>query len=190
MRGGQNKTHGMVGRYDRLDSFRDGSLHGPHCLAWESGNRIMLTGDGGAVTLAYQIGEERIREQVVLDYLPNHYGGARLFFLCPGCGRRVRFLYLRWGRFRCRHCGRLNYRSQQQNRDELEPYHKAVKLLRGKFKVSEEQIPVPMDLPGFLPPRPKGMHWSTYRRLLLELDHRKDEYYSRFMAGARRVLGW
>ena len=140
--------------------------------------------------LAYRTGEGRVQERVALDYLPNHYGGARPFFLCPGCGRRVRFLYQRWGRFRCRYCARLNYRSQQENRDGLATYHKAVKLLRGPFRLNGDQLPVPMDLPGFIPPRPKGMHWRTYSRLCLELDQLKQDYLSRFMAEARRVLGW
>jgi hypothetical protein len=40
--------------------------------------------------------------------------GARLFWLCPGCNERASILYRRWGRFRCRHCHGLTYRSAQQ----------------------------------------------------------------------------
>lgn len=177
-----------MGRCDRLDSFKDGVLHGPHVLSWASGNKITLTGDGCTAALDYQIGAERVRERVALDSLPNRYGGARTFFLCPRCGRRARFLYLRWGRFLCRACGRLNYRSQQHTKDGMLPYYKAAKLLREKFRVAPELIPVPMELPGFIPPRPKGMHWETYWRLYRELDRLKQEYYAAFLAEARRIL--
>jgi hypothetical protein len=49
--------------------------------------------------------------------------GARLFWLCPGCSRRAAILYYRGGgllsrqpgRFRCRACHGLTYRSCQQS---------------------------------------------------------------------------
>lgn len=190
MRGGQNRTHGTVGRCDRLDSFRDGVLLGPHSITWPSGSRIRLTGESGIVTLDYRVDGKPVHERITLDHLPNRYGGARTFFLCPGCGRRVRYLYLRWGRFRCRSCGRLNYRSQQHTKGDMLPYYRAAKLLRKRFRVAPELIPVPMDLPGFIPPRPKGMHWETYWRLYRELDRLKEEYHAAFMAEARRILNW
>lgn len=123
-----------------------------------------------------------------VERVPNHYGGERPFFLCPRCSRRVRFLYPARGLWLCRTCGRLNYASQQNNRDELAPYWKAVKLLRATFRLTD--IPVPMDLPYCVPPRPKGMHMTTYLRHMRKLEGLKREYLASFLARAKVILGW
>lgn len=48
-----------------------------------------------------------------------HFGGRRWWMLCPRCASRVGRLYLERGRFRCRSCHDLRYRSSQQaHRDE------------------------------------------------------------------------
>jgi hypothetical protein len=53
------------------------------------------------------------REHVAVARRALRYG-ARLFWVCPGCNRRAAILYRRWGRFRCRHCHGLTYRSAQE----------------------------------------------------------------------------
>lgn len=185
-RGGQNRTHGTVEYCDRLDSFRDAAQSGRYTAAWSSGNAIVLTVGEDAVWLAYQAGRGAVSEQVALSKLPNHYGGARPFFLCPGCGRRVRFLYLRWERFRCRHCARLNYLSQQTAHDEFQPYRQAVKLLRQRFGL--EDVPCPMDLPHFEPERPHRMREATFFRLKCRLWRLTDQYRHRFITRAKAFL--
>ena len=122
-----------------------------------------------------------------LSMVPNRYGGVRPFFLCPDCGRRVRFLYLRWGRLHCQVCARLNYKSQQVTPDGLEAYYKGVKLLRERFHV--ERVPVPLDFYGFFPPKPKGMHWATYSRLCGELRRLQEEYIAVFFITAAAFFG-
>ena len=82
----------------------------------------------------------------------------------------------------------MNYKTQQAAHDEFVPYHKAVKLLRERFKL--ERTPIPMELFGFIPPRPKGMHWATYWRLLAELYHLQEAYHAAFMSRACAMLGW
>lgn len=156
------RTHGTVEHCTRLDSFNLGES--PSC---------------------------RVNGQYVeISRVPNNYGGTRPFFLCPCCGRRVRFLYSRQGRYRCRACNRLNYQSQQATRDEFTPYRKGVKLLRERFKLDREQIPVPIDFYAFIPPRPTGMHWRTYWRLFKELLYLQDEYMRKFIAVSCTFFGW
>ena len=122
-----------------------------------------------------------------LSMVPNRYGGVRPFFLCPDCGRRVRFLYLRWGRLHCRVCAGLNYKSQQTAKDEFMAYREGVKLLRNRFNV--ERVPIPIDFPTFIPPRPKGMHWKTYSRLCGELRQLQGAYLAGFFATANAFFG-
>lgn len=169
--GGQNRTHGMVERYDRIDSFK-------------------LADAQGVADLSYRFNGQLVRRRIELLRVDNHYGGTRPFFLCPRCGGRVRFLYFRFELFRCRTCNQLNYQSQQVTRDDLYPYYKGVKLLRKRFKLNEAQIPVPIDFPKINPSRPRGMHWRTYWLLYKELVSLQNEYSNRFIAQGYAFFGW
>jgi len=54
-------------------------------------------------------------QTVNLEQTPAHFGGSRVWFLCPGCGRRSGRLYLppRAASFLCRLCHDLTYESAQ-----------------------------------------------------------------------------
>lgn len=188
MGGGGNKTHGQIEKFPKLDSFRVSDIEGAFTVNWPSGGSIRIEATPDIMRLLYRYRGEAIQEPVRISTVPNNYGGARAFFLCPGCGRRVRFLYLRWGRFRCRGCARLNYRSQQLTKDEFYPYDAAVKLLCERFRVPEDQIPVPMDLPYFIPERPKGMRWATYCALMERYGVLRNQYRSAFTSRAMWIL--
>jgi hypothetical protein len=56
---------------------------------------------------------EPIQDPISLDQTNGGPGWKRLWFLCPGCGKRVAILYLGWKYFRCRHCLGLVYPSQK-----------------------------------------------------------------------------
>lgn len=73
------------------------------------------------------------------------------------CGRRCRILY-GGSLYRCRRCHGLKYESQyepayQRAINQADNLRKRVGGGRGAF--DEEPFP----------PKPKGMHWKTYRRL-------------------------
>ena len=75
------------------------------------------------VVLRYQVlgpGGQRdpIDEGILLDRTKGGPGWQRLWFLCPGCGKRVAILYLKKYYFRCRHCFGLVYQSQKMTRSE------------------------------------------------------------------------
>jgi len=91
-----------------------------------------------------------------------HYGGERLWFLCPvqGCGKRVAVLYL--GKiFACRHCQNMVYSCQNEDRGQrlLSKAQKIHRQLGGDWAVDSSP-----------PPKPKGMHWKTYRRKVVEME--------------------
>lgn len=111
---------------------------------------------------------------VRLAYTPCNLGGRRVWWHCPaaGCGRRVAVLYGGTGIFACRHCYRLAYRSQRDN-NSFGPADK----LRARLGW----------VPGIAHPmgdKPKGMHWTTFERLILDYDR----HVNRAVAGSSATL--
>lgn len=97
---------------------------------------------------------------VSLDRTACHMGGERVWWRCPmaGCGRRCAVLF-GGGRFACRQCHRLAYRSQREAVD-TRAIHKADKL-RARLGWTPGILNFPEG-------KPKGMHWRTFNRLQLE----------------------
>jgi hypothetical protein len=88
------------------------------------------------------------------------FGGFQGYFVCPDCQRRYTTLLLLGERVSCRKCCRLPYQSQRSRGFDrvLTKARKAEAFLRG---ISPDEC-IGMDPP----PRPKGMHRATYRRLI------------------------
>jgi hypothetical protein len=102
------------------------------------------------------------RYPVRLVHTPCNLGGDRVWWQCPaaGCGRRVALLYVgSSGIFACRHCNRLAYQSLRES-DSDRVYRPANKLRERLGWVPGVAFP-----PG---DKPKGMHWRTYARLMLQ----------------------
>lgn len=91
---------------------------------------------------------------VALQWTACHLGGQRPWFLCPCCGRRVAVL---WGGgiYACRHCHNLAYPCQREA-----PYDR---LLRRAFNLRDR-----LGWDDDYGPKPKGMHWKTFERLVRE----------------------
>jgi hypothetical protein len=85
-------------------------------------------------------------------------GGARLWFVCPLSGQRVRVLYLPEGskQFASRKAHRLSYRSQGES-----------DLFRSITRAQNIRARLGGDLSIYtpFPERPRGMHQRTYERL-------------------------
>jgi hypothetical protein len=126
------------------------------------GASISLTVDSDCVTLAYfncPLGGEwqAMNYPVRLAWTACHYGGERVWWICPvaGCGRRVAVLY-GGAMYACRHCQQRAYQSQQESREDLEA--RRANKLRARLGWKT----------GIFNPaggKPKGMHWMTYWRL-------------------------
>ena len=110
---------------------------------------------------------------VAIDWTDCHYGGARPWFLCPGCGRRVAILY---GRkierdgskipiqnriLKCRQCHALSYPSQH------EEWHERMRRRAKKIRAR---------IGGEYAKKPKRMHWRTYNRLVDEARYFDDRW--------------
>ena len=179
--GGWNKTHEQVERTPRIDSFELAFTH-----AW--GGLFC----GGEYLDIYQ--EDSFCEifppseyKINLSHKRNGYGGRQTYFLCPGCGGRVRFLYLTGRRgFLCRKCARLNYKSQQQTKDGMVDYWKGMEYAKKYLTLP----PWPIDgfsFLGFRPDKPKGMHETTYRRHLIRFSQYQLRHGKRLMKDLARI---
>jgi len=99
--------------------------------------------------------------KIYLTVTRPHYGGERWWFRCPaqGCGRRVAVLYLAHI-FACRRCHNFTYTSQNEA--------PAFRLLSKAQKMHQQ-----LGGDGVVddrPPKPKGMHWKTYWRMVEEME--------------------
>lgn len=97
--GGWNKSHEQVEQTPRIDSFE---LALTHTWGWLfcGGRPLDIYQEADFCEILPPKGYK-----IKLSHKHNGYGGKQTFFLCPGCGQRVRYLYLigRQG-FRCRKC--------------------------------------------------------------------------------------
>jgi hypothetical protein len=100
-----------------------------------------------------------------------NFGGTRPWLLCAPCGVRVAVLYLRGGRFICRHCARVVYASQSED-------------LIGRAWRRQAKLEARL---GEHWKRPKGMHQATRHKLvaaILACEELRDRAISDF---ARRM---
>lgn len=155
-----------------------------------SGQITWSTRGKTVATIRYVVGQDgmrliyRIREtgssdwRDVDDFIPFAYtdanfGGQRRWFVCPACQKRCRVLF-GGGLFRCRDCQDLRYESQ------YEPGFARATAQAHQLRTRLGQSG-PLDAP--FPPKPKGMHWQTYRRL----ETKDKEFQRRWIAG---VSAW
>ena len=113
-----------------------------------------------------------VTQRVPLGRTPLHFGGQRIWFLCPNCHRRCRILY--GGiRFHCRKCCGLKYQSQAEN---------AAQRAITRAHVIRRRLGDYDNLDDPFPEKPKGMHRNTYNRLA-EVDKEAAHCWNVVMAG-------
>lgn len=124
--------------------------------------------------LDYSIDGKPSGHAVRLETTPCNYGGTRPWFVCPVRGERVAVLFLRAGRFACRHCQRIAYASQSED-------------MIGRIWRKQGKVEAKL---GENWRRPKGMHETTHERLLAiiwKCEERQDEAIAgKFLAMVRR----
>lgn len=119
----------------------------------------------------------------------NGFGGSQVFFLCPACGSRRRYLYLTGAAFLCRKCARLNYQSQQETRSEsMYYYHKGMALVKKHLDTWPKVCPDGFSFCAWIPERPRYMHQSTYRRHLRRFAKYQDQHKRRQLEDIARLL--
>lgn len=138
----------------------------------------------GQLTVTHDEGVQHF----ALRALPRHFGGQQWFVVCPQTARLARVLRrpdgARW--FRTRHGFGRRAGYQSQFLDESGRAWRA--QARIKSRLIGDLDPNDWDLP----PKPKWMRWSTYRRLEARFD-RAEEFldYQAVVAAARLLkIGW
>jgi hypothetical protein len=141
-----------------------------------TGNIGVLVHGADSLTLQYTVGSEGQRrdgsQTIRLTQTACNYGSSRPWFACPVCQRRAGVLYMRAGRFACRHCQRVSYSSQSEDA--------CGRSWRAQFKL-ESML---KDHWG----RPKGMRLATYERLFTRICA-EEEKRDRWLAFAIQRLG-
>ena len=93
---------------------------------------------------------------------PCFYGGFRCWFRCGYCDRRVRFLYFKNKKhvlsLACRTCHNLPYQSQNRSFSD--------RILEKRRKINKKLGSTGDGWPS----KPKGMHTSTYDKLMEQKD--------------------
>lgn len=133
----------------------------------ETTGTIRVLAEVGAVILDYRRrgeGEanwQPVRERIALAATACTLGGERVWFVCPGCGRRRAVLYGD-GLFRCRACHGLAYPSTRERADD--------RLFRRRDALADKVGSYRGRSAIAFPPKPPRMRWRTYRRLRAEWD--------------------
>lgn len=154
--GGHNRKNLSTARFKRIDSF---SLN----QDYQASHAVILRINDTPHT-------------VLLSKTPNNYGGRnRIYFICPCCHTRIRMLYVTEKVLFCRNCVRLSYPSQRCG-NISKVFHQLTPLFR-KLKAnldSEYMI-------RYLPPRPRYMRYTTYQKLIKQINELQNQHWNRFI---------
>jgi hypothetical protein len=182
--------HGKAEHYRKIDIqrwAREGRLKAGNYFGWcwtlddeQVGSIGVLVDNEYSLTLKHSRqndeGErENISSPIRLERTSCHFGGSRIWFTCPHCGRRAANLYLAKNGWFCRKSLRLTYASQSEDVKD--------RMWRRKRKL-ESKLLEDME-------KPKGMHWETYNRIIdkwndteIRLDYAFVQHMGRLMGAA------
>ena len=104
---------------------------------------------------------EDVKQVIFFDQTPCNYGGFRMWFICPQCGKRVEILFGSNKYFLCRNCQGLTYTSCNTH---------PTKRLFNKANKLKEKIGVEPGIMDLIPDKPKGMHRSTFDNIVDEIQ--------------------
>lgn len=167
-------------------------------LSWEAVGSQEIDDETrvSALRLRYTLTDPRTEESesveytVPLDYTECNFGGVRPWFRCPKCNERRGKLYLPPrggdGRYLCRECYDLGYRSSRTSGDDLKQAE--LRYRRAFAKVdAENRRPHPNNMP-LTPDRPKGMHQETFESLKWEVTRAEWEWSEEMRKETNRLL--
>lgn len=171
-------------RVDVRQWARQGYLRGACVFSWSwnrggehSGAIGVHVHSPDVLTLRYTVTQNdvarEVADRVTITRTACPYGGTRPWFNCTRCACRVAVLYLRWGRFACRHCQRVAYSSQAEDvMDRTWRTQRKIEAILGEHWR-----------------RPKGMRRHTYERLMDKLEACEARRDVAFIASAQRLCG-
>lgn len=151
---------------------RDGALAPGRVFSWRwlVNDRvrasIQVRAESWQVELTYSYTREGqptelVRQAVLLASTPCRLGGSRSWFCCPTCSRRVAVIYGVGRLFACRRCKGLAYASQAEDGGD-----RAIR----RADLIRKRLGWPAGIFNPVGGKPKGMHWSSFRKLTAEYD--------------------
>ena len=178
--GGHNRTHRTVEDCRKIDSFnfRD-YLNGDKYLQYKEDVKYPII--GGDIVYHVATKTARIRQRdayraLALSRVPNIDGTTyRMYFHCPECGRRVRYLYNVRGVYACRNCSNLNYKSQQKSGME-ELRLKMERIVENELEYCWWRNDYDCVADLYFIPKPRYMRIAKYERLISEFRALQKEY--------------
>ena len=123
-------------------------------------DQLRKSGKANKVDVNYSYRGKAYSYSIRLDKTACHFGHYRHWWLCPSCSKRVAVLYCA-GTYVCRHCLSVPYGSQLQQ--PIDRLFSRADAIRQRLKW---QSGIAYGNQG----RPKGMHFTTYYRLVTEHD--------------------
>lgn len=193
--GGHNKTHGQLENFHRIDSFSfydylmgDKYIYCKTTVQYplNRGDIIYHVQSRTALIKVLSVQDREYRYvDLPLSRIPGIDGkSVRMYFHCPYCGRRVRYLYDYYNHYVCRECAKLNY-SCQQKRGMDEIRLKMERIVEKKLGYTWWY----KDYPGmgiqdlwYIPKQPY-MRYEKYEKLLQEFRQLQKDYERGFWEG-------
>nr|QJS05478.1 hypothetical protein [Psychrobacter sp.] len=133
-------------------------------------DRLRKSGKASSIEVAYFYHGKSYRYAIQLTTTAPHYGGSRHWFICMSCSNRASVLY-RKGTYVCRKCIGLGYQSQLQQ--PIDRQFDRLSAIRTRLEWKR-------GIAHGIGERPKGMHHSTYERLLTEYSRLTDKLIRTF----------
>nr|QJS05510.1 hypothetical protein [Psychrobacter sp.] len=119
---------------------------------------LRKSGKASRIDVAYSYRGKSYRYSINLSRTACHFGGYRHWFNCPKCSSRTSVLY-RKGIYVCRRCIGLGYQSQLQQ--PIDRQFDRLSAIRARLEWQR-------GIAHGIGKRPKGMHRTTYDRLMNE----------------------
>lgn len=196
--GGHNKTHRRLESFHRLDSFAfydylvgDKYLEYKTTIQYPLFRRDIIyhVQSKTAVIKNFSVQNEEYRYMdLPLSRVPGIDGkSVRMYFHCPYCGRRARYLYDYYKHYACRKCAKLNYSSQQKSgMDEIRlKMERIVEKELGYTWWFRDYSYMPIQDLWHIP-KPRYMRYEKYERLLKEFRQLQKDYEREFWMGLAR----
>ncbi len=191
--GGHNKTHRRLENFHRVDSFAFyGYLIGDKYLHYKTAVQYPLI--RGDIIYYPQSKEAEIRAggsytELPLSRVPGIDGeSVRMYFHCPYCGRRVRYLYDYHKHYACRECAKLNYSCQQKSgMDEMRLKMERIAEKKLGYTWWRKDYPDTCIQDLWYIPKPSYMRWEKYEKLMVEFRQLQKDYERAFWMGLAKI---
>jgi len=147
-------------------------------ISWGDGSNIGAIFFTDKLRIGYTAGIEKVCTDIHFSSVANNFGGSRLYFICPSCNRRSRFLHMHQKHFKCRLCAGYGYKSQQFTKSSADVIsHRLNAFIKANFN-DNDNLSSKTAYTSITPSRPKGMHRATYNRLLTRLQALQADYWA------------